>query len=123
MDEDRYRRYLAACNERRFGDLGEFVHDAVVVDDERVGVRGYAEGLAGVVELFPDFEWRLERLLIEPGWMSARLTDTGTAKDGRRIRIQEFAMYRLDGDDRILGAWGDLDRWRLEAAPDLGGAP
>jgi predicted ester cyclase len=117
MDEARYRRYLACCNERRFGDLGEFVRADVRVNGEAMGLRGYAEGLAGVVELFPDFRWRLERLLVDGGWMSARLTDTGTAPDGRRLRIQEFALYRLDGD-RIAEAWGDLDRWRLAAAPD-----
>lgn len=117
MDEARYLRYLACCNERRFGDLREFVRPDVRVNGAEVGVQAYGDGLAGVVELFPDFRWRLERLLVDGGWMSARLTDTGTARDGRRIRIQEFALYRLDGD-RIAEAWGDLDRWRLEAAPD-----
>lgn len=117
MDEDRYLRYLACCNERRFDGLGEFVRPDVRVNGDEAGLRRYAEGLAGVVELFPDFHWRLEHLLVEGAWMSAHLTDTGTAPDGRRIRIQEFALYRLD-DDRVAEAWGDLDRWRLAAAPD-----
>jgi predicted ester cyclase len=117
--EERYRRYLAYCNERRFAELGEFVAADVRVGGERVGLRRYGDGLAGVVRMFPDFHWTLERLVVEGEWMSARLTDTGTARDGRRIAIQEFALYRLS-EGRISEAWGDLDRWRLEAAPDTG---
>jgi predicted ester cyclase len=116
--KERYRRYLARCNDHRFQELDEFVAPDAVVNGERVGLRGYIEGLAELTEVFPDFHWEIEHLLVEDGWLSAHLTDTATRRDGRRIRIQEFALYRFDAD-RIAAAWGDLDRWRLDAAPDV----
>ena len=118
--EERYRHYLDRCNEHCFGELDAFVAPDVHVNGVRVGIHEYGAGLAGVVELFPDFRWTLEELVVEGDRIAARLTDTATSADGeRRIRIQEFAQYRLAGG-LIVEAWGDLDRWRLDAAPDAG---
>jgi predicted ester cyclase len=116
--KERYQRYLACCNEHRFEDLGDFVASDAGVNGEAVGLSGYVSGLVEVVQAFPDFHWEIEHLVVEQDWLGAHLTDTGTALDGRRIRIQEFALYRFAGD-RIAAAWGDLDRWRLDAAPDM----
>lgn len=60
-----YRRYLQRCNEHRFDELGEFVERNVEVNGERLGLRGYADGLAAVVEAFPDYHWDLKHLLVE----------------------------------------------------------
>ena len=117
--EERYREYLSRCNERRFAELDVFVDQDVVVNGETVGIRAYGDGLAEIVQAFPDFHWEIEHLVVEDGWLSAHLTDTGTSRRGRRIRIQEFALYQFAGD-RIAAVWGDLDRWRLDAAPDVG---
>ena len=57
----------------------------------------------------------MRHLLIDGWWLSAHLTDTGTAATGQaRQRVQEFAVYRLAGG-RIVEVWGDLDRSRLTA--------
>ena len=53
-------------------------------------------------------------LLIDGCWLSAYLTDTGTAAGNRPVNLQEFAVYRLVGG-RIVEVWGDLDPNRLTA--------
>jgi len=124
--EQRYRRYLDRCNAHRFDDLAAFVADDVEVNGVPTGRRQYGRGLAEVTDAFPDFHWELRHLIVEGDWMSAHLEDTGTARDGRAIVLQEFALYRLAAGriaagriaaGRIAAVWGDLDRWRLEAAP------
>jgi predicted ester cyclase len=107
-----YQRYLQRCNEHRFDELDEFVDEHVEVNDAVQGLHGYAEGLGAVVEAVPDYHWDLRRLLVDGCWLSARLIGTGTTSAGRRISIQEFAMYRVAGG-RIIEVWGDLDGGRL----------
>ncbi len=81
-----YRRYIQRCNERGFDDLGEFVDPDVEVNGKPHGLQAYAEGLASVIELVPDFHWDLRHLLIDGWWLSAHLTDTGTAATARPVR-------------------------------------
>ena len=100
-----YRRYLQRCNEHRF-------ERNVEVNGERLGFRGYAEGLAAVVEAFADYHWDLRHLLVDGCWLSAHLVDTGTTRAGRSVSTQKFAMYRVAGR-RIVEVWGNLDRARL----------
>lgn len=110
-----YARYIAACNERRFGDLDEFI--ATDVQGVRSGVDGYRDGLRDITIAFPDFNWRIEELIVEDRSMAARLTDTGThngefdgiAATGRNVQIQELAVYRIDDDGKIARCWGDLE--------------
>ena len=108
-----YRRYLKRCNEHRFDELGEFVADDVNGPTE--GLRRYSDGLRAVVEAFPDYQWELQRLLVDDQWMAARLYGTGTqtgpfrgiAATGRIIRTQELVIYRTVGG-KIAECWGDL---------------
>ena len=109
-----YARYITACNERRFGDLDEFI--TTDVEGVRSGIDGYRDGLRDITVAFPDFSWCMEDLVVEGRLMAARLTDTGThhgefdgiAATGRYVQIQELAMYRLDDDGKISRCWGDL---------------
>jgi predicted ester cyclase len=118
MTSDRqtfYRRYIERCNEHRFEELGEFVHEEVRVGDA-TGLDPYAAGLRAVVDAFPDYHWDLQQLLVDGDWLSARLIDTGTHRGtfrgvpatGRAITAQELAIYRLQ-DGKIIQCWGDLD--------------
>jgi predicted ester cyclase len=108
-----YRRYLKRCNEHRFDELGEFVADNVNGPTE--GLRRYSDGLRAVVEAFPDYQWELQRLLVDDQWMAARLYGSGThtgpfrgiAATGRIIRTQELVIYRTVGG-KIAECWGDL---------------
>jgi predicted ester cyclase len=112
-----YRRYNACCNEHRFDDFGEFVAHDVVINGTDRGLDAYMENLRFIVRAFPDYRWELRRLVIEPPWLAAHLTDTGTHRGpfhgipatGRSVRTEEFAFYRIDGD-RIAEVWGmDFD--------------
>lgn len=108
-----YRRYLQRCNEHRFDELGEFVDDDVNGPSE--GLSRYVAGLRAVVEAFPDYQWDLQRLLVDDQWLAARLNGSGThagsfrgiAATGRVIRTQELAMYQTRGG-KIVDCWGDL---------------
>ncbi len=110
-----YRRYLQRCNDRRFEELGEFVHEDVRVNETQQGLDQYVAGLRAVVEAFPDYHWDLRHLLVDGNWLSARLIDTGThagtfrgvAATGRTIKVQELALYEL-ADGKIIECWGDL---------------
>jgi predicted ester cyclase len=110
--ESSYRRYLQRCNEHGFAELEEFVADDVEVNGTVRGLSGYADGLSAVAEAYPDFHWDLRHLLVDGCWLSAHLLDTGTTPDGRPVRTQEFAIYRVDRG-RIAEVWGDLDHTRL----------
>jgi predicted ester cyclase len=108
-----YRRYLKRCNEHRFDELGEFV--AEDGNGPREGLIRYVAGLRAVVEAFPDYQWELQRLLIDGQWLAARLYGTGThtgsfrgiAATRRVIRTQELVIYRT-GNGKIVECWGDL---------------
>jgi predicted ester cyclase len=68
-----------------------------------------------VVEAFPDYQWELQRLLVDDQWLAARLYGTGThtgpfrgiTATGRIIRTQELVIYRTVGG-KIAECWGDL---------------
>jgi predicted ester cyclase len=68
-----------------------------------------------MVEAFPDYQWDLQRLLVDGQWLAARLYGTGThtgpfrgiEATGRVIRTQELVIYRTV-DGKILDCWGDL---------------
>jgi predicted ester cyclase len=110
-----YRRYLECCNDRRFEELGEFVHEDVRVNETQQGLDRYVAGLRAVVEAFPDYHWDLRHLLVDGNRLSAHLIDTGTHTStflgvpatGRTISVPELAIYRVDSH-KIVECWGDL---------------
>jgi predicted ester cyclase len=108
-----YRRYNACCNEHRIEGLPEFVARDVVINGTEHGLDAYADGQRTVVDAFPDYHWDLRHLLVDPPWIAAHLTDTGTHRGpfhgvqptGRSVTIEEFAFYRVDAG-RIAEVWG-----------------
>jgi predicted ester cyclase len=108
-----YRRYNACCNEHRVEGLAEFVARDVVINGTEHGLDAYADGQRTVVDAFPDYHWELRHLLVDPPWIAAHLTDTGTHREpfhgvqptGRSVTIQEFAFYRVNAG-RIAEVWG-----------------
>jgi steroid delta-isomerase-like uncharacterized protein len=115
-----YRRYLRRCNEHRFGTLGEFVAEDVVVNGEPQGLADYVAGLEDVVRAFPDSHWALERLLTRDGLIAAQFTDTGTHRGpflgvpatGRTVTTTELALYRV-AEGRIAQVWVAADNLRV----------
>lgn len=115
-----YAAYLERCNEHRFDELAEFVHDDVVVNGVPVGLAGYAAGLRDVVHAFADYRWELRHLVADEQQIAVHLADTGThtgtrwgiAPTGRRVWTDEFAHYRL-ADGRIAEVWVTADDLRV----------
>jgi predicted ester cyclase len=108
-----HRRYKACCNEHRFEDLAQFVAHDVVINGTDRGLDAYAEGLRAVVAPSPDDHWDLRHLLVDPPWIAAHWADTrthrgpffGVPATDRSVSTQEFASYRIDGD-QITEVWG-----------------
>jgi predicted ester cyclase len=107
-----YRDYLQVCNERRFGELGEFVAEGTLVNGEPRGVAQYGDDLRDFTAAVPDFHWDLRHLLVDGNWLSAHLWDTGTSSAGQCRMIQEFSVYRIE-EGKIVEYWGDLDASRV----------
>ncbi len=107
-----YRRYLRCCNEHRFDELGEFVHDDVRVNDAAAGLRGYVTDLDTLVAAVPDYFWDLRHLLVDGSLLSAYSIGSGTSTGGQPVRMPEFTLYRIDAG-RIAEVWGDLDLTKL----------
>jgi predicted ester cyclase len=67
--------------------------------------------LRAVVEAFSDYQWELQRLLVDGQWLAARLYGPGShngpfrgiAATGRAIRTQELVIYRTV-DSKMLNA-------------------
>ncbi len=53
--QDVYKRYLACCNERRFSELAEFVHDPIRVGGEMTPLADYAKTIASNIDAVPAF--------------------------------------------------------------------
>jgi aspartyl-tRNA synthetase len=108
-----YRRYNACCNEHRFDDFHEFVAPDVLINGGEIPSDAYTDGLRVVTRAFPDYRWEVRHLVIDPPWIAAHLTDTGThrgpfsgvAPTGRTVSTPEFAVYRVDAG-RIAEVWG-----------------
>ncbi|GAA3340974.1 ester cyclase [Amorphoplanes nipponensis] len=107
-----YRHYLATGNAHAFDRLSDFVAEDVRVNDEVQGLPAYVAGLREVVRAFPDYQWRLQGLLIDGASIAAHFIDTGThrgefmgvAPTGRSVRTREFSVYHLK-DGRLAEVW------------------
>ena len=113
---DVYMRYLACCNDRRFFELAEFVHDPIRFGGEMTPLADYARTIASNIEAVPDFHWEIQDLVTDGSSVGVRLEDSGTpqanwlgiAPSGRSMRFQEFAFYRFQ-DSKIAEMWFMLD--------------
>ncbi|TCK27505.1 ester cyclase [Pseudonocardia endophytica] len=117
MDEERiYQRYLDTLNERRFDDLGQFVHDRLVYNDEDWTLGRYVGRLVDDVAVIPDLRYDAELVVTGPDRIAARLrfdcsprgTFLGVETDGRRVAFAEHVFYRLH-DGRIDRVWSLID--------------
>jgi predicted ester cyclase len=101
--EDLYARYIAICNAHRFELLDELVAQDVRVDGTFRGLDRYIADLQTLVDIFPDYHWELQHLVVDGAWMAAHLLDTGTqalafggvAPAGCRFAVADFALYQL----------------------------
>jgi predicted ester cyclase len=115
-----YASYNRICNRHAFTELVPYVGANLVVNGQARTASEYVADLQRVVEAFPDYEWAVQRLVIEDPWISVHLQDVGTHRGpwlgrpptGSRVSTDEFAMYRLE-DGRIVEIWVTADNARL----------
>ena len=117
-----YRAYLGALNERRFGDLGQFVHDEVVRNDQAMTSQQYADLIAADVEAIPDLRYTIGLLVSGEDTVAARLwfdctpvrSFAGIAPTGGRVQFAEHVFYRFR-DRRIAQVWSLIDTPAIRA--------
>jgi len=115
-----YASYNDICNRHAFAELMDLVGEHLVVNGKVRTAEEYVADLHLVVDAFPDYEWAVQRLVIEDPWISAHFKDSGTHQgpwlgrppSGERVETDEFAMYRLE-DGRIAEIWVTADNARL----------
>jgi predicted ester cyclase len=124
---DHYRAYLAALNERRFGDLVHFVHDELTYNDEPITRRQYADLIANDVAAIPDLVYDIGLLVVEGDRVGCRLLFDctpvreflGFKPSGGRVVFTENVFYQFR-DGRIANVWSLIDREaiRRQLTPD-----
>ena len=111
-----YREYLRALDERRWDDLGTFVHDEVVYNGQRWTRTDYRDRLVADAEAIPDLAYAVELLVVEGDHVAARLRFDcaprgrflGVDVDGRRVSFTEHVFYRFR-EGRIEQVWSHID--------------
>ena len=117
---DLYAGYLEACNRHAWDELSPRLADTVLVNGVSISRAEYMANLAALQDVFPDYQWRLKRAVVEPPWMAVHLETSGTRRrpfldapgDGTRVSSDEFVMYRIERLT-IVELWGTADNARL----------
>jgi predicted ester cyclase len=112
-----YRRYIDTLNDRRFGDLGEFVHDQMVYNGRSVTRQQYAAMLAEDVRAIPDLRYDIDLRVVDEHHVACRLwfecsprgQFLGVDVNGRRVSFAEHVFYRVR-EWRIEQVWSLLDK-------------
>jgi predicted ester cyclase len=95
-----YRRYNACRNEHRFEDLARVRRARREDRRRRPGTGWLRRRLRAVLRAFPDYGWALRRLVVDPPWIAAHVTEMGTHGEafrgvqatGRSVAVPEFAF-------------------------------
>ena len=93
---DIYRDYIACLNKQDWPNLGQFVHEEVHYNGERIGLSGCREMLEGDFRAIPDLYFDIHLLISEPPRVASRLSFDCTPKgilfglhvNGKRLRMK-----------------------------------
>lgn len=105
---DIYRDYIACLNKQDWPNLGQFVHEEVHYNGERIGLSGYRKMLEGDFRAIPDLYFDIHLLISEPPRVASRLSFACTPKgilfglhvNGKRVSFAENVFYEFR-DERI----------------------
>jgi predicted ester cyclase len=119
---DIYRDYIACLNKQDWPNLGQFVHEEVHYNGERIGLSGYRKMLEGDFRSIPDLYFAIELLISEPPRVASRLRFDCTPKgilfglrvNGKRVSFAENVFYEFR-NDRIEKVWSVIDKAAIEA--------
>src|SRR5258708_19233012 len=77
---DIYGDYIGCLNKQDWPNLGQFVHEEVHYNGERIGLSGYREMLEGDFRAIPDRYFDIHLLISEPPRVATRLSFDSTPK-------------------------------------------
>ncbi|MCY1145026.1 ester cyclase [Actinoplanes sp. Pm04-4] len=119
--EETYRAYLQALNERRLGDLAEFVHDTLSYNGEQLTRGEYADLIARDLDAAPDLFYNARIVVATETQVACRiLFETtprgeflGFAAAGTRLTFAEHVFYEF-ADKRIKAVTSLIDRHAIQ---------
>jgi len=119
---DIYRNYIACLNRQDWPKLGQFVHDEVIHNGQRVGLSGYLEMLERDFEEIPDLYFNVQMLISDPPYIASRLGFDCTPKgkflglyvNGKRVHFAENVIYEFRSE-KIVQVWSVIDKAAIEA--------
>ena len=114
---DIYRDYIACLNKQDWTNLGQFVHEEVHYNGDRIGLSGYREMLEADFRAIPDLYFDIHLLISEPPRVASRLSFDCTPKgilfgfhvNGKKVSFAENVFYEFR-DERIEKVWSVIDR-------------
>lgn len=117
-----YRDYIACLNKQDWPNLGQFVHEEVHYNGERIGLSGYRKMLEGDFRAIPDLYFDIHLLISEPPRVASRLSFACTPKgilfglhvNGKRVSFAENVFYEFR-DERIEKVWSVIDKSAIQS--------
>ncbi|MET0705196.1 MAG: ester cyclase [Mycobacterium sp.] len=119
---DVYRRYLQCLNDRRWGELGEFVSDDAIHNGRPLGLEGYRAMLEADTTAIPDLRFIAELIVTQEEVVASRLMFCCTPQEpflgfepsGKPISFAEHVFYRFR-DSKIAEVWSLIDTQAIAA--------
>ena len=117
-----YRDYIACLNRQDWPHLGQFVHEEVHYNGERIGLSGYRAMLERDFRAIPDLHFNIRLLISEPPRVACRLGFDcrpkgllfGLPVNGKRVSFTENVFYEFR-DQRIELVWSVIDKAAIES--------
>jgi predicted ester cyclase len=119
---DVYRAYIVCLNRQDWPNLGQFVHDDVRHNGQRIGLSGYRAMLERDFDEIPDLHFNIDLLISDPPYIASRLgfdctpkgKFLGLAVNGRKVSFTENVFYQFR-NEKIEQVWSVIDRAAIEA--------
>jgi predicted ester cyclase len=119
---DLYRAYISCLNTQDWPKLGQFVHEEVHYNGQRIGLSRYREMLEGDHRAIPGLYFGLRLLIADPPHIASRLyfdcTPAGVLfglpVNGKRVCFTENVFYEFR-EDKIWNVWSVIDKAAIEA--------
>ncbi|MFM0040746.1 ester cyclase [Paraburkholderia sediminicola] len=119
---DVYRDYIACLNKQDWPNLGQFVHDDVYYNGQRIGLSGYREMLERDFSEIPDLHFNIQLLVSDSPYIASRLAFLCTPKgkflglnvNGKTVSFTENVFYQFQGG-KIEHVWSVIDKAAIEA--------
>jgi predicted ester cyclase len=119
---DVYRAYIVCLNRQDWPNLGQFVHDDVRHNGQRIGLSGYRAMLERDFDEIPDLHFNIDLLISDPPYIASRLgfdctpkgTFLGLPVNGRKVSFTENVFYQFR-NEKIEQVWSVIDRAAIEA--------